>query len=155
MPDTKKPAATSKRPAGRATPAKGWTAEEKAAMKEHARELKAAAQGAGAEAEVLAKIREMPKADREIAERIHALVKEHAPSLTARTWYGMPAYARDGKVVCFYQAAAKFKARYGTLGFNDAATLDDGAMWPTSYAVAKLTPETERTIAKLVRQAAG
>ncbi len=151
MATTKKPA---KRPAGRDTPAKGWTDEERAAMKEHARELKkASGEKPDGEADVLAKIADMPESDRSMAERIHAIVKENAPDLTSRTWYGMPAYAKDGKVVCFFQAAAKFKARYATLGFNDAATLDDGAMWPTSFALTKLTAADEKFIGELVKKA--
>jgi uncharacterized protein YdhG (YjbR/CyaY superfamily) len=132
---------------------KGFTAEEKAAMRERARELKAAAEGADAEQEVLAKIAEMPDADRVMAERIHALVKETAPDLAPRTWYGMPAYAKDGKVVCFFKSAHKFKARYATLGFSDKANLDDGAMWPTDFALKELTADAEATIAALVKQA--
>ena len=152
MADTKK---TTKRSAGRATPAEGWTDEERAAMKEHARELKAAAKNADGESEVLAKIAEMPKSDRVMAERIHAIVKDAAPDLTPRTWYGMPAYAKDGKVVCFFQAAAKFKARYATFGFNDAANLDDGAMWPTSFALTELIAADEKKLGALVKKAAG
>ncbi len=151
MTATKKPAKSS---AGRDTPAKGWTDEERSAMKEHAAELKKASGGkADGEADILAKIAEMPEPDRSMAERIHAIVKKSAPDLTSRTWYGMPAYARDGKVVCFFQAAAKFKARYATLGFNDAATLDDGAMWPTSFALTKLTAADEKRIGELVKKA--
>jgi hypothetical protein len=153
MPDTKKSA----KPAGRATPAEGWTKEEKAAMREHARELKAAAKrGADAEAgeaEVLAKIAEMPGSDRDIAKRIHALIKANAPELTSRTWYGMPAYAKDGRIICFFQPADKFKARYATLGFNDGAMLDEGAMWPTSWALTKLSTADEAKIAELVKKA--
>lgn len=145
-----------KRPAGRETPAEGWTDEEKAAMKEHAKELKAAAKrGAdkeAGEADVMAKIADMPKSDRDMAERIHAVVKASAPDLTPRTWYGMPAYARDGKIVCFFQAADKFKARYATFGFNDIANLDDGAMWPTSWALTKLTAADEAKIGELVKK---
>jgi uncharacterized protein YdhG (YjbR/CyaY superfamily) len=154
MPDTNKSA---KRTTGRATPAEGWTKEEKAAMREHARELKAAAKrGADAEAgeaEVLAKIAEMPPSDRDIAERIHALIKASAPDLTSRTWYGMPAYAKDGRIICFFQPADKFKARYATLGFNDGAMLDEGAMWPTSWALTKLSTADEAKIAELVKKA--
>jgi uncharacterized protein YdhG (YjbR/CyaY superfamily) len=128
---------------------KGFTAEERAAMKERARELKSA----GAESEVLAKIAELPEPDRSLAERIHALVKAAAPDLAPRTWYGMPAYAKDGKVVCFFQSALKFKTRYATLGFSDQANLDDGAMWPTSYALTKLTKADEKRITALVKQA--
>ena len=150
---------TAQRTAGRETPAAGWTTEEKAAMKEHARELKAAAKrGAdkeAGEADVLAKIAEMPASDRAMAERIHEIVKANAPDLAPRTWYGMPAYARDGKVVCFFQAADKFKARYATFGFNDTATLDDGSMWPTSWALTKLTAADEKKIGALVKKAVG
>jgi len=128
---------------------KGFTAEERAAMKERAQELKAA----GAESEVLAKIAEMPKADRELAERLHAIVKASAPALSPRTWYGMPAYAKDGKVVCFFQSAQKFKTRYATLGFSDQANLDEGAMWPTSFALKELTAAEEARIRALVEQA--
>ena len=153
MNDTKK---TAKRTAGRETPAEGWTDEEKAAMKEHAKELKAAAKrGAdrdAGEADVMAKIADMPKSDRDMAERIHAVVKANAPDLIPRTWYGMPAYARDGKIVCFFQPADKFKARYATFGFNDDANLDEGAMWPTSWALTKLTAADEAKIGELVKK---
>ncbi len=136
-----------------------FTDDEKAAMKERARELKAAARrgadSAAGEADLLAKIAEMPAPDRALAERIHAIVKASAPTFTSRTWYGMPAYARDGKVVCFFQAADKFKSRYATFGFSDEARLDDGAMWPTSFALTELTPEVEGQIAALVKKAAG
>src|ERR671919_91803 len=111
---------------------KGFTKEERAAMKERAQEVKAAARKADGESAVLTKIAEMPKPDRAMAERLHAIVKASAPDLSPRTWYGMPAYAKDGKVVCFFQCAQKFKTRYATLGFSDTANLDDGAMWPTS-----------------------
>ena len=133
----------------------GFTAEERAAMKERARELKAAAGRADAESAVLAKIAEMPEADRALAERLHAIVKASAPDLSPRTWYGMPAYARNGKVVCFFQSAAKFKSRYATLGFNNAAQLDDGHMWPVAFALTKLTAADETRIAALVKQAVG
>ena len=139
----------------RETPAEGWTDEERAAMKEHAQELKKA-KGRGkadGEADVLAKIAEMPDSDRAMAERIHAVITANAPGLTPRTWYGMPAYAKDGKVVCFFQAADKFKARYATFGFNDTAHLDQGTMWPTSWALMELTPADEATIGKLVKRA--
>jgi uncharacterized protein YdhG (YjbR/CyaY superfamily) len=133
-----------------------FTDDERDAMKERARELKAARGGkADGEGDVLAKIAEMPEPDRVMAERIHAVVKASAPGLTPRTWYGMPAYARDGKVVCFFQAADKFKARYATFGFNDTANLDDGAMWPTSWALTSLTAADEATIAALVKKAVG
>ena len=136
----------------------GFTAEERAAMKDRAAELKAEkrrgrSSKADGEGDVLAKLAEMPEADRAVGERIHEIVKETAPGLAPRTWYGMPAYTRDGKVVCFFQGAEKFKARYATLGFNDAATLDDGAMWPTSFAIAELTPAVEKRIAELVGKA--
>jgi uncharacterized protein YdhG (YjbR/CyaY superfamily) len=131
----------------------GFTAEERAAMKERARELKAEKSKADGESDVLAKIAEMPKADRAMAERIHAIVKASAPNLTPRTWYGMPAYAKDGKVVCFFKSASKFKSRYATFGFNDPANLDDGAMWATSFALKKLTAADERKIGALVKKA--
>jgi uncharacterized protein YdhG (YjbR/CyaY superfamily) len=132
--------------------AEGFTAEEKAAMKERARELKAPGKGDG-ESEVLAKIAEMPAPDRAIAKRVHAIVRATAPDLSPRTWYGMPAYAKDGKVVCFFQSASKFKTRYATLGFSDKANLDDGALWPTTFALKKLTAAEEKRIAALVKQA--
>ena len=140
----------------RTSKAGAFTDDERAAMKEHAREVKAASRRAGnhdAEDELLAKIAEMPEADRAIGEKLHRIIKAAAPSLTSRTWYGMPAYARDGDVVCFFQNAGKFKARYGTLGFSDKARLDAGAMWPTSFALKELTPETEARIAELVKKA--
>ncbi len=130
-------------------PKKGFTAEERAAMRERAKELKSA----GGEKEVLAKIAEMPESDRTMAERIHAIVKATAPDLTARTWYGMPAYAKDDKVVCFFKSAAKFKSRYATLGFSDKANLDEGAMWPTDFALKKLTAADEKRIGALVKKA--
>jgi uncharacterized protein YdhG (YjbR/CyaY superfamily) len=136
------------------SPAK-FTAEERAAMRERAKELKAEKNKAEAEADVLAKIAEMPDSDRVMAERIHAMVKKSAPNLSARTWYGMPAYANEaGKIVCFFQSADKFKARYATFGFNDSAKLDDGAMWPTAFALKKLTAADEKRLAALVKQAA-
>jgi uncharacterized protein YdhG (YjbR/CyaY superfamily) len=136
------------------SPAK-FTAEERAAMRERAKELKAEKNKAEAEADVLAKIAEMPDSDRVMAERIHAMVKKTAPNLLARTWYGMPAYANEaGKIVCFFQSADKFKARYATFGFNDSAKLDDGAMWPTAFALKKLTAADEKRLAALVKQAA-
>jgi uncharacterized protein YdhG (YjbR/CyaY superfamily) len=132
-----------------------FTAEERAAMRERAKELKAEKNKAEAEADVLAKIAEMPDSDRVMAERIHAMVKKTAPNLSARTWYGMPAYANEaGKIVCFFQSADKFKARYATFGFNDSAKLDDGAMWPTAFALKKLTAADEKRLAALVKQAA-
>jgi uncharacterized protein YdhG (YjbR/CyaY superfamily) len=132
---------------------KGWTAEERAAAKAYAQELKAEARGANDERAALAAIAAMPKADRAMAERIHAIVKASAPDLSPKTWYGMPAYAKEGKVVCFFQSADKFKARYATFGFNDAANLDEGAMWPTSFALTKLTAADEKKVAALVKKA--
>ena len=130
-----------------------FTAEERAAMKERARELKAEAAKEDWEKEVLAKIAEMPEPDRAMAKRIHAIVKASAPILSPKTWYGMPAYAKDGKVVCFFTPASKFKSRYATFGFNDDANLDDGGMWPTSYALTKLTATEEKAIGALVKKA--
>ena len=135
----------------------GFTAEERAAMKERAKEMKAEARAgkdkAEGESDVLAKIAEMPEADRAIAERIHAIVKANAPALSPKTWYGMPAYAKDGKIVCFFQPADKFKSRYATFGFNDDANLDEGTMWPTSFALTKLTAADEARIGALVNKA--
>ncbi|MEU9476319.1 DUF1801 domain-containing protein [Streptomyces sp. NPDC048191] len=140
----------------------GFTAEERAAMKEHARELKTAARrtsaaekAAQAEADVLAKIAEMQDSDRVMAERVHAVVTSTAPSLAPKLWYGMPAYALNGKIVCHFQAAEKFKSRYATLGFSDQAGLDEGAMWPTGFALTEVTPEVEERIAALVKRAVG
>ena len=133
---------------------KGFTAAEKAAMKERARELKAEAARADGEGDLLAKIAEMPEPDRVMAKRLHAIVMAAAPDLSPKTWYGMPAYARDGKVVCFFQSAAKFDSRYATFGFSDTAKLDDCAMWPTSYALKKLTAADEKKkIGALVKKA--
>lgn len=129
------------------------TAEEKAAMKELAKERKANASQAEAEAACLAKIAEMPPSDRAMAEQIHRLITTTAPQLSVKTWYGMPAYAKGGNVVCFFQSAAKFKARYATLGFTDQAHLDDGGMWPTYYALKALTASEEATITALVARA--
>jgi uncharacterized protein YdhG (YjbR/CyaY superfamily) len=131
----------------------GFTAEERAAMRERARELKAAKGKADGESDVLAKIAEMADADRRMAERLHAIIKASAPELSPRTWYGMPAYAKDGKVVCFFQSAQKFKSRYATLGFSDQANLDDGNMWPTSFALKQLTAAEEARIVALVKRA--
>jgi uncharacterized protein YdhG (YjbR/CyaY superfamily) len=133
------------------TKSKGFTPEERAAMKERARELKRGS--ADGEADVLAKIAEMPQPDRGMAERLHQIVKSAAPELLPRTWYGMPAYAKDGKVVCFFQSASKFKSRYATIGFSDTANLDDGAIWPTSFALKKLSGTEEKKIAALVKKA--
>jgi uncharacterized protein YdhG (YjbR/CyaY superfamily) len=149
--------ASAKRTTGKAS--KGFTDEERSAMQERARELKAAgrrSRGASktdGEGDVLAKIAEMPEQDRAMAERLHAIVKASAPDLSPRTWYGMPAYAKDDKVVCFFQSAQKFKTRYATLGFSDKANLDDGAMWPTAFALKKLTAAEEKKIGALVKRA--
>jgi uncharacterized protein YdhG (YjbR/CyaY superfamily) len=148
---------SAKRSTGKAS--KAFTAEERAAMRERAQEQKAAARRgpragkADGESDVLAKIAEMPKSDRVMAERLHAVIKASAPALSPRTWYGMPAYAKDGKVVCFFQSAQKFKSRYATLGFSDKANLDDGAMWPTSFALKGLTAAEEKKIGALVKKA--
>lgn len=132
---------------------KGFTNEERAAMKERARELKAEAERADGESAVLAKIAEMPEPDRSMAERLHAIIKESAPDLSPKTWYGMPAYARDGKIVCYFTAASKFNTRYATLGFNDAASLDAGGMWPVAFALKELTEAEEARIGALVKKA--
>ena len=135
----------------------GFTDDEKAAMRERAREAKAEARRgadrAAGERDLLAKIAEMPAPDRAIAERLHALITDIAPVLSPKTWYGMPAYAKDGKIICFFQPAAKFEARYATFGFSDEANLDDGAMWPTSFALKKLTAADEARIGALVKKA--
>src|SRR3712207_5488672 len=132
----------------------GFTAEERAAMKERAQELKAEARRADGEKALLAKIAEMPEPDRAMAERLHAIITASAPDLSPKTWYGMPAYAnKDGKVVCYFTAASKFKERYATLGFNDDANLDEGNLWPTSFALKELTAAEEATIAALVKKA--
>ena len=154
MSDTKSSATGNTAPT---TKYEGFTDDEKEAMKERARELKASARRGSSKAdgaaEVLAKIAELPEPDRGIAERLHTLILESAPTLSPKTWYGMPAYAIDGKVVCFFQSAAKFKTRYATLGFSDLANLDDGPLWPTVFAVTALTPATEATIIELVKRA--
>ena len=154
MADTKK---ATKSSAPRNDASKGFTAEEKAAMKERAKEVKAEARAtndrAAGESDVLAKIAEMPASDRVMAERIHAVVKASAPELSPKTWYGMPAYAKDGKIVCFFQSADKFKARYATFGFSDEAKLDEGAMWPNAFALTKLTAADEKRIGDLVKKA--
>src|SRR5215211_2423862 len=135
---------------------KGFTAEERAAMRERAKELKAEAQKADGERAVLVKIAEMQGPDRAMAERLHEIVKTSAPSLSPKTWYGMPAYAnKDGKVVCFFQSAEKFSTRYATFSFSDKANLDEGAMWPTSFALKELTAAAEARIGALVKRAAG
>lgn len=132
---------------------KGFTDEEKAAMRERAKELKAEAQKADGESAVLAKIAEMKEPDRSMAKRLHSIIKASAPALSPKTWYGMPAYAKDGKVVCFFQSAQKFNTRYATLGFSDAANLDEGTMWPTSFALKEMTAAEETKIGALVKQA--
>jgi uncharacterized protein YdhG (YjbR/CyaY superfamily) len=138
---------------------KGFTSEERAAMKERAQELKAEARRgprggkADGESDVLAKIAEMSQPDRAMAERLHAIIKASTPALSPKTWYGMPAYAKDGKVVCFFQSAQKFNARYATFGFSDTANLDEGAMWPTSFALKELTGTEEARIGALVKRA--
>jgi uncharacterized protein YdhG (YjbR/CyaY superfamily) len=142
-------------------PSQGFTDEERAAMRERAEELKAAASRgprpakADGESDVLAKIAEMPPPDRAMAKRIHAIVKTNAPALSPKTWYGMPAYARDGDVVCFFQGAGKFKTRYATLGFTDKAHLDEGTMWPTTFALKKLSAAEEARLGALVKRAVG
>ena len=157
MKDTQKPA---KGTTASGEASAGFTAEERAAMQERAREMKASArrgskaEKADGERDVLAKIAEMAEPDRTMAERIHAIVRASAPALAPRTWYGMPAYARDGKVICFFQAASKFKVRYATFGFQPDANLDDGTMWPTAFALADLTAADEARIAELVKRAA-
>ena len=137
---------------------KGFTAEERAAMKNRAQELKAEERAnkdkAAGESDVLAKIAEMAEPDRAMAERLHAIIKANAPTLSAKTWYGMPAYARGGKIVCFFQSAGKFNTRYATLGFNDTANLDEGTMWPTAFALKELTADDEARIGALVKKAA-
>jgi len=154
MNDTEKSA---RRTATRNKATKGFTAEERAAMKERAQEVKAEARANGdraaGESDVLAKIAEMTGPDRTMAERIHAVIKASAPDLSPRTWYGMPAYARDGKVVCFFQSAEKFKSRYATFGFSDEANLDEGAMWPNAFALTELTAADEARIGALVKKA--
>jgi uncharacterized protein YdhG (YjbR/CyaY superfamily) len=132
---------------------KGWTAEERAAAKAYTQERKAEARGANDERAVLEAIAKMPPSDRAKAKRIHAIIKDAAPDLAPKTWYGMPAYARDGKVVCFFRDAAKFKERYAMLGFNDSANLDKGTMWPIAFALTDLTAADEKTIATLVKKA--
>jgi uncharacterized protein YdhG (YjbR/CyaY superfamily) len=149
--------ASTKRATTKGKASQGFTAEERAAMNERAKELKAEARAnknrAAGERDVLAKIAEMPEADRTMAERLHEIIKANAPELSPKTWYGMPAYAKDGKVVCFFTAASKFNTRYATFGFNDSANLDDGAMWPTAFALKELTADDEARIAALVKKA--
>jgi uncharacterized protein YdhG (YjbR/CyaY superfamily) len=156
MKDTQKPATSTTAADGSSA---GFTDDERAAMKERAQELRAASRrGRGPskaedESAVLAKIAEMPAPDRALAERLHAVITANAPDLSPKLWYGMPAYAKDGKVVCFFQGAQKFKTRYATLGFNDPANLDDGAMWPTAFALTELTAADEAKIGALVKRA--
>jgi hypothetical protein len=145
---------TQLRSARSSRPSTGFTDDERAAMKERAREAKAARAGnADGESDVLAKIAEMPEHDRAMAQRLHAIIKSTAPALSARTWYGMPAYAKDGNVVCFFKCADKFKSRYATLGFSDKARLDEGSMWPTEFALKELTAAEEERIRALVKKA--
>ncbi len=157
MSPKKIPQKPSKGPAASKKKSKGFTADEKAAMKERARELKAEARTtqdrAAGESDVLAKIASMKEPDRRMAKRLHAIITANAPELSPRTWYGSPAYAKDGKVVCFFQDAQKFKTRYATLGFSDAANLDEGTLWPTSFALKELTATAEARIVALVKKA--
>lgn len=140
-----------KKATGKPAKTKGFTSDERAAMKERVRELKASE--ADGESDLLAKVAEMKEPDRSMAKRVHAIVTASAPGLQPKTWYGMPAYAKDGKVVCFFQSAAKFKSRYATFGFSDTAKLDEGAMWPTSYALKELTATEEAKLVALVKKA--
>lgn len=140
-------------PAKKKESAEGFSAEEKAAMRERAKELKAEAKKADGEKALLEKVAEMPPEDRAMAERLHAIVKMHAPELAPKTWYGMPAYTKDGKVLCFFQSGAKFGSRYGTFGFQDVANLDDGSMWPTSFALTQLDDAAEAQIIALLEKA--
>jgi uncharacterized protein YdhG (YjbR/CyaY superfamily) len=144
---------TAKRTNAPGKTSKGWTAEERAAAKAYAQELKAEARGANDEKAALAAIAAMPPHDRAIGTQVHAIVTATAPDLSPKTWYGMPAYAKEGNVVCFFQSADKFKARYATLGFNDRANLDQGDLWPVAFAVREITPATEKKIAALVKKA--
>ena len=145
----------SETPKTRSTTKSGFSAEERAAMRERAKELKASANREEAAKAVVEMIAEMPPADRALAERVHAIIVDNAPTLAPKLWYGMPSYARDGKIVCFFQSAEKFKTRYATLGFNEDALLDDGTMWPTAYALTQLDDENEAFVADLVKRAAG
>jgi uncharacterized protein YdhG (YjbR/CyaY superfamily) len=154
----RKPAKKGTKKTAKSTPAPRnsstrFTAEERAAMKERARELKAASNEAEAEQDVLAAIAKMPGSDRAMAKRLHTIIKDSAPGLSPKTWYGMPAYAKDGKVVCFFRGADKFKERYAMFGFNDSANLDKGAMWPVAFALTELTAADEKKIAALVKKA--
>jgi len=153
MPERKSAQRSAKRTASKKS--NGFTAEERAAIKERNRELRSSKGKADGETDVLEKIAAMQQPDRAMAERLHELIKASAPDLSPRTWYGMPAYAKDGKVVCFFQSAKKFKTRYATLGFSDKANLDEGAMWPVAFAVKELTAAEEARISALVKQAVG
>jgi hypothetical protein len=157
MAETKPAKKGTQKPAKRTTAiekaSKRFTDEERGAMKERVKELKAAADKADGESAVLAKIAEMPAPDRAIGNRLHAIIKASAPALSPKTWYGMPAYDKDGKVVCFFQSAQKFKTRYATLGFSDAANLDEGAMWPVAFALKELTAAEEARIRALLKKA--
>ena len=148
---------SAKRTTATGNTSKGFTDEERAAMKERAQELKAEARAnknkADGESDVLAKIAEMPEPDRSMAKRLHAIIKASAPALSPKTWYGMPAYAKDGKIVCFFQSAQKFKTRYATFGFSDTANLDEGALWPVAFALKELTATEEARISALVKKA--
>lgn len=159
MPAKKSARATTRSPATTGAKAPGFTDEEREAMKDRARELKSEARAGKdkveGERDVLAKIAEMPDRDRRMAERLHAIIRSGAPDLVPRTWYGMPAYARDGKVLCFFQCSSKFGTRYSTLGFSDKARLDAGAMWPVSFALERLTEAEEAAIRALVKKAVG
>jgi uncharacterized protein YdhG (YjbR/CyaY superfamily) len=158
MPERKPATKSTKRSATKTTTGKasqGWTAEERAAAKAYARERKAEARGANDERAVLAAIAEMPEPDRAMGKRLHSIIKASAPALSPKTWYGMPAYAKDGKVVVFFRGAHKFKERYAMLGFNDPANLDEGAMWPIAFALTKLTAAEEARIGALVKRAVG
>ena len=150
MTDTQKAA---KRTTGTASQGKGFTAEERAAMRERAKELKAAQSKADDERDCLAKIAEMQGSDRTMAERLHALITANAPDLAPKTWYGMPAYAKDGNIVCFFKSALKYNMRYATLGFSDKANLDEGTMWPTDFALKEVTADDEARISALVKRA--
>ena len=152
-PATRAAQQSAKRTSANGKTSKGFSAEEKAAMKERARELKAEAAKADGETELLAAIAKMQEPDRTMAKNLHSLIKAAAPALAPKTWYGMPAYTKDGNIICFFQNAGKFKARYQTLGFTDKAKLDDGAMWPNSYALTKLTADDEARIRALVKKA--
>src|SRR2546427_11450549 len=154
MIEKKSAGGTAQRWARSTRPSTRFTADEQAAMRERAREAKATLTGnADGESDVLAKIAEMPELDRAMAEGLHAIIKASAPALSPRTWYGMPAYAKDGEVVCFFQPAQKFKTRYATFGFSDAANLDEGALWPVAFALKELTPTEEARISALVKKA--